>query len=198
MGLTLQEISADVRVWHRYASEVKVDLWSTAFRHRQGGWVIVDPTGSPDAIELPGAVEAIWLTNGNHWRSSEAWRHFHDCPVLAPAGASCELEGTPDHLWTSERLLEAEVERIELPGGPVGESAYWITELALLIIGDAMINLETHPFMPLPERYCQDAALLRRSLHRLAGLEPRVVTFAHGQPLVEKDCSRLLGLTDLQ
>ncbi len=183
-------------VWSFYEPTIKTELGSTAVSPGSGRWIVIDPVGEPDRFPLPGQVEAVWLTNGNHWRTTDRWRHVHGCPVIAPPGAAPGLEGRPDALWTPTLARAVGVELLSLEGGGPGETAYWWpAPRRWLLVGDALVNLASHPFQPLPARYCEDARQLQKSLARLAELEPEVITFAHGTPLLGPDCAPLRRLS---
>jgi hypothetical protein len=52
----------------------------------------------------------------------------------------------------------------------------------VLVIGDALVNLDG--LEVLPEKYCEDRALLLDSLRGLRSLEFDIACFAHGLPIV--------------
>jgi hypothetical protein len=61
----------------------------------------------------------------------------------------------------------------------------------VICVGDALIHLESHGFSMLPEKYCADPKILRRSLQKLLRLPWQVMTFAHGLPLVVQPRQKL-------
>jgi len=188
-----------LRVWHQYSPEVKVDLTATAFAVPAGHWVVVDPVGPPEALCWSGGVRAVWLTNGNHWRTSTVWRERFGCPIFAPMKALATLEGIPDGTWAgpgSDDHAGITVERVELSGAGPGELAFWLPDRRCMVIGDAVINLPEYPLQMLPERYCADSGRLRDQLTALARKlqrEPEAwVSFAHGEPVCGWDWLRRL------
>ena len=59
---------------------------------------------------------------------------------------------------------------------------------------DALINLPSHPFVVLPDKYCDDPKRLRRSLAVLLERPFTTLAFAHGQPLTVNPRARLAAL----
>jgi hypothetical protein len=63
-----------------------------------------------------------------------------------------------------------------------------------LVVGDALIHLAPHGLMPLPDKYCTDPALLRKSLATLLSLPIRRIFFAHGDPILQDGAERIRKL----
>jgi len=180
-------------VWHRFAPEVKVDLWSTAVRQADAWWVI-DPVGAPEEIIFPKCwprcpPQAVLLTSENHLRDAVVWHAILGCNISAPPEMQTGYGDVPGIIF---ELPPNAPEQVPLPGGALGERAFWFETCALLVVGDAIINLPELPLSLLPDKYCEDPALLPRSLQHLDRLKPLAVTFAHGPPLVGgAACARL-------
>lgn len=83
---------------------------------------------------------------------------------------------------------------IPLPGAGEGEMAYFHESTGTLVVGDALINLTPHGLMPLPDKYCSDPSLLRKSLRRLLDLPVERIFFAHGAPILSSAQSKLRSL----
>ncbi|MDQ3927883.1 MAG: MBL fold metallo-hydrolase [Chloroflexota bacterium] len=73
------------------------------------------------------------------------------------------------------------------PGHALGHVTYWQPERRIAFCGDVIMNLFglTLPIAPLTPDMDEN----RRSIRRIAALEPEVVLFGHGKPLV-KDTTR--------
>ena len=72
---------------------------------------------------------------------------------------------------------------IEIPGAGPGEVALYAPERSLHV-GDAVINMGTHGFTLLPDKYCVNPKQMHQSLRRLLPLHFPLATFAHGLPIV--------------
>ena len=83
----------------------------------------------------------------------------------------------------------AGMESIALTGFGPGETAFLYE--GALIFGDALINLEPEGLRSLPEKYCGDKKQALRSLAALKGVNPQILLFAHGQPIIQNAPSRL-------
>jgi hydroxyacylglutathione hydrolase len=76
---------------------------------------------------------------------------------------------------------------LEVPGHSAGHVAYWREADRALICGDVFTNIDTLTGLPgLHEPhtfFSPDPACNRKSMKRLAELEPSLVCFGHGRPL---------------
>jgi glyoxylase-like metal-dependent hydrolase (beta-lactamase superfamily II) len=93
---------------------------------------------------------------------------FRPCP---------RAEAAPDG-WE-----ELGVRLIHLPGHTPGHSAFLHLESGAVLCGDAAMSGEHGPRLP-SRLFSLDPDAVRRSLHRLAGLDAPVYCFGHGPPLL--------------
>lgn len=78
------------------------------------------------------------------------------------------------------------------PGHAPGHLAFWQPEKRLLFCGDVMFNLTK---MGLPLRLVTvDMAEDKRSIQKLAKLDPAIICFGHGNPVTENAAERLRAL----
>ena len=197
---SIREISAGVWIWHAYDESVRTTLFSTAVA-AEFGLVIIDPIDLvQDAFHqlskhTPAA--AIVLTNGNHSRAAARFRERFGAPVFAHADAVGELTTFVDGVLRPSRPVAGSLEVIELPGAGLGEIALLhrrSQDISQLHLGDAVINIDSTGLSPLPAKYCSDADLLGQSLKLLPSAGLNLVTFAHGEPLLNEDAARLAAL----
>lgn len=179
----VQSVASGLWHWQAYEPAVKCDLSACAVETRDGV-ILVDPI--PFAEPLPfGAPAAIFLTNGNHARAAEAVRRQFGVPLFAPANAGLELATDGEPTMGGVRVFPVE-------GAGPGEVAYLFGKV--LCLGDAVINLASHGFALLPEKYCTEPGKLRSSLRILLSLEFDILTFAHGAPITENALARFTKL----
>lgn len=175
------KLTNDLFVWHGYNPECKTDCTSTAVRTPEG-FVLIDPLRLEEqALERmvgDDKIAAVLVTSDNHLRGSLYERERLDIPLYAPEGA----REIPADFWLPDGGSCLGLQAVALPGGAPGETAYHYGRT--LIIGDALIHLET--LQILPDKYCTDPAQLRRSLPRLKDLSFDVICFAHGLPLTRE------------
>jgi hypothetical protein len=179
-------------VWSAYDPAVKCDLWSTGLLTEQG-FVFIDPIAVAEE-ELADAIGgsragAIVLTNGNHARAVAEFRQRFGIPIWAPQGAVESLEIPVDRAFAAGDALPGGLGAIALPAAGPGEVA--LLWNGVLCFGDAVINFGSAGFSLLPAKYCADARELPNELRKLLSYETRILTFAHGAPIVHDARERL-------
>ena len=158
--------------WHVYDPSCKAELWSTCYTG-PSGTVLFDPIPWPKESPLPASPVRIVRTNANHDRAGDE---------LAKKISGQISSTLPDFAV------------IPLPGAGEGETAYFHAASDSLVIGDALIHLPPHGLMPLPDKYCSDPILLKKSLQKLASLPVRRIFFAHGDPILQDGLERISKL----
>lgn len=80
------------------------------------------------------------------------------------------------------------------PGHALGHVTYWQPERRIAFCGDVMMNLVglSLPFSIVTPDMDQD----RRSIRRVASLEPEMVMFGHGAPLLKNTARKLARFSD--
>ena len=128
-----------------------------------------------EALGVPlwcGALDADAVETGEIPRSDSALN-----PLLARM--------TPHPHPVARRLNEGDevagFRVLDVPGHSPGHVAYWREADRTLICGDVFFNLRGPG--PPPRALTYDPELNRRSMRRLADLEPALVLFGHGPPL---------------
>ncbi len=194
------DLGGDLFCWQAYDAASKVDLHASAVAVDRRLY-FVDPI--PLAEEALAELTAGWvpagivLTNANHARAAETFRRRFELPVCIHPEAAMEIG------LASTAMLDAgggpafggALEAIPLPGAAPGEIALYRAEGdGLMIVGDAVINLPSPGFAVLPDKYCADPKLLRRSLATLLERPFAQMLFAHGEPIMAKARTRLATL----
>ena len=86
------------------------------------------------------------------------------------------------------------IKAIPIPGATPGETAFY-SNAGGLILGDAVINTSTERGLEfLPDKYCTDAKQNRESLRQLLTLDFKILTLAHGAPVVDRAKDKLTAL----
>jgi len=182
----LHRLSPSVFFWTAWSPEVKAELGSTAVVV-PGGLVLVDPIPLQAPLFEKMTAEfppvAIVLTNGNHERHSTELATRLGIPRSAHAGAG--IEGDFTAITEGDLLFDA-LRVIELPGAGPGEVALYVEDASLLVIGDALIHMESTGFVRLPAKYCNDPRELDNSLKKLLAFSFEMMTFAHGLPIPQR------------
>jgi glyoxylase-like metal-dependent hydrolase (beta-lactamase superfamily II) len=194
----LERVGSHAALWHTYDHSVKADLFSTAI-HNDTSTCLVDPIkpNRRDLEELHATkpIQAIVVTNQNHWRaSSELSRHF-SVPIFAHADASLEQTDQPFTSVDDEYAICEGLSVITIDGAVPGEIVLLSSvDAGALIVGDTLINCEPYGFTFLPPKYCADHKTMRRSLRRLLHHDFQTIYFAHGVPILYRARSRLQTL----
>lgn len=99
--------------------------------------------------------------------------------------------GHPVARGLCEGDMVADFTVIEAPGHSPGHLAYWRERDRVLIMGDVLLNMDMVTLrrglrLP-PEIFTVDPMLNRASARKLAALNPRLVCFGHGAPLLDMD-----------
>ena len=80
---------------------------------------------------------------------------------------------------------------LDSPGHSAGHVSYWRESDGVLVLGDVLNNMDVITAVPglhEPKPFLTpDPAENRRSVHKLAALEPKLVLFGHGAPLADGD-----------
>jgi hypothetical protein len=194
----LDPVAPGVVCWHAYDSASRVELWSTCVRLGDGS-LLIDPipldNAALDELERQlGRPVAIALTNANHERAADEYRTRFSIPIFAKPDPAFTIPIDANATDLGARWPELGV--IELPGAGPGEWALTIAPLRLVVIGDAIINLESAGFMLLPAKYCTDAKQARLSANRLVEYAPEMMTFAHGSPVLSGAAGRIRSLVE--
>ncbi len=188
-----QQVRDGLYFWQGYDPSVKVDLSCCALRVGEK-LVLVDPiplARQPlKLLKSEGEPTAIVLTNGNHARASAGYKEQFAIPIYAHVEARGEVAA--DHWLEDGATLFDELAVIHIPGAAPGEIAiHSPAHGGIVMVGDALINLEPLGFTFLPDKYCTDAKRMKQSLQKLLQFEFEVLTFAHGLPIASNAKRRL-------
>ena len=186
--------------WHRYAPDVKADLFSTAVISNAGAYLI-------DAIDIsfddlrsaisPASIAAVVVTNENHARVSGELAAAFSVPLYTHAATRAALRMHAATCIADGEQFAPGLRAIAIEGAPAGEIAIHAEpDGGSLIIGDALINMGSYGFTFLPAKYCTNHKQMRRSLRKLLNCDFERIVFAHGSPIVVRAKERLTQLLE--
>ena len=79
-------------------------------------------------------------------------------------------------------------------GTTASETAYYVrAHGGIMLLGDALLHLPNKGLALLPKQYIEDRKQAIQSLRKLLDLDFKVVTFAHGDPIVENAKRKIAG-----
>jgi glyoxylase-like metal-dependent hydrolase (beta-lactamase superfamily II) len=189
----LNRVSASFLIWYTYDPTVKADLFSTAFS-ATNELTVVDPIALPAKqraeLDSLGRIANIVVTNANHLR--DALVFSDSASIFAPSELNAQLS---HYHPLCDGLQVGPFKTIRIDGAADGEFAlYHRDNGGTLIVGDALINFESHGFDLLPKKYCVSQKRMIRSLRRVLDLEFSRIFFAHGNPIMAHARERLASL----
>ena len=204
-ALDYTDLGGGLACWETYDPASKVDLYSSAVRVGKRLF-FVDPIPlEEDALDTltEHAVPAgIVLTNANHARAAALFRREFELPVWMHEEAGAEIGMIADETIPAGggTVFDGVLEAIPLPGAVAGEIALYRAARStedgggVMIVGDALIHLPAQGFSVLPDKYCTNAKMLRRSLAGLLDWPFEAMMFAHGEPILHGARERLAAL----
>ena len=184
----LREIAKNLYGWASFHPQWKVDFNSYALKTAEGV-VFIDPLKvEPDVlqqIEALGVPIAIFLTNAHHDRDSDWFRKKYGILVYAHEKAQADCDTKIDVLLMDGERLPGGVKAVHLPGSSASETAYYVKSGGgIVLVGDTLLNQGDNGLTLVPEPYIEDKKQALKSLQRLLELDFKIITFAHGKPLV--------------
>lgn len=186
--------------WHRYAPDVKADLFSTAVLCEAGAYLIDPIEIASDELRsavAPAAVAGVVVTNENHARASGELAAAFGVPLYTHATTRTALEIEGATIIADGEQFAPGLRAIAIDGAPAGEVAiHAAPDGGSLIIGDALINMGSYGFAFLPAKYCTNQKQMRRSLRKLLDYDFERIVFAHGLPIVVGAKERLAQLLE--
>ena len=183
----IQRVNGRLYFWQGYEPAVKTDLSAHAWLTPEG-WVLMDPIALEDEpwneLTRQAAIAAIILTSANHERAAADFAKKTGAPVMAHADAREGISIGIDQ-WIQDGGDTFGLTAIHLPGFAPGEIALHSPEgTGIVMMGDALINVQPYGFAMLPEKYCDDPKAARAALQKLLQFSFEVMTFAHGVPII--------------
>jgi glyoxylase-like metal-dependent hydrolase (beta-lactamase superfamily II) len=116
-------------------------------------------------------------------------------PIFAHPHAKIGLEECNTIDLSDGMAIAPDLMVVTIDGAAPGEIAlHWAAEGGTLIFGDALINMGSNGFSFLPNKYCLNPKLMRRSLQKVLDYPCERILFAHGTPIVSQAKSRLTNL----
>jgi glyoxylase-like metal-dependent hydrolase (beta-lactamase superfamily II) len=187
-------IEAQLRRAGREAGEVKRILVTHAHPDHVGGLPTLKKLTGAEVIcselERPVVEGKVAIAMLSPYKEMQEARRFKPSPTL--------LKGTPVDRTVGEGDVLHEVlgglQVLITPGHALGHITFWQPERRIAFCGDVMMRLAglTLPFAP----FTPDMDENRRSIRRVADLEPQALLFGHGKPLLENTARRVRAFSN--
>ncbi|HUJ72948.1 MAG TPA: hypothetical protein VLZ30_11945 [Verrucomicrobiae bacterium] len=187
-SMELRAVSRNLYGWASFHPQWKVDFNSYALRTTEGV-VFVDPLKpGPDIIkklEALGEPIGVLLTNAHHDRDADWFRKQYEIQVYAHEKAKADCDTKIDVLLMDGERLPGGAKAVYMPGSSAGETAFYSKSGGgIVLMGDTLMNQGGKGLTLLPEPYIEDKKEALKSLQKLLDLNFKIITFAHGSPIV--------------
>jgi|SRR5579871_4360875 len=194
-AIEIREVAKNLHGWASFHSQWKVDFNSYALKTSEGV-VLVDPLKlEPESVkqlEAIGEPIAIFLTNAHHDRDADWFRKQYGIQVYAHEKAKADCDTKIDILLMDGERLPGNLKAVHLPGSSAGETAFHSKiSGGIVLVGDTLLNQREKGLSLLADAYLEDKKQTLKSLQKLLELEFNIVTFAHGDPIVQNAKNRI-------
>lgn len=184
----VDQVAPGIFIWQAYDSKARADLFATALETPAGIW-IVDPIPlQEDGLELLRTrtkLAGLFVTNENHARAATEFARTLSVTLHVHDSLRQNREFPRAELVRDGEMFSAGLTAVAIDGGPAGETAlYCENNGGTMVVGDALINFEPYGFAFLPDKYCVNPSLMRRSLRKLLKYDFERILFAHGTPIL--------------
>ncbi len=196
----LQLVTPHLAFWRTYDPASKSELFSTAVIDRAARILVVDPCPIAPEVRTEllrlGTVQAIAVTNSNHWRAAAQFSTDFNATIFAASHPESDIAGGIKPASGLEERFDG-LTAIPIDGAAPGEIAlHFSQDDGTTIVGDSLIHFDPYGLALLPKKYCSDQRKMRRSLRQLLVPKSRRLFFAHGLPILNQTMSRLESLLD--
>lgn len=177
----MKEILPGIFTWHEFSEEKQLNFNGYLLVSEDGS-VLIDPPGMTEdgfarLESLAGKnskcpLQAILLTNVHHERECDEMRKRFDVPVLINEKDEAGLEGKADKTFADRDALPCGLItfKLESQKSP-GESAFFLKEKGIMILGDALIGKVPGKLNMLPPDKYRDLKMAKKGLSKLLDYE---------------------------
>ncbi len=191
----MKEILPEIYTWHEFSEEKQLNFNGYLLVSERES-VLIDPPGmnEKDFSELESLagknsahpLKAILLTNVHHERACDSFRKKLGASVWINEKDSAGLEGTADETFADGDTLPCDLStfKFENQKSP-GESAFFLKERGVMIVGDALIGKIPGKLNMLPPDKYRDAALASKGLSKLLDYEFECLLVGDGESILK-------------
>jgi glyoxylase-like metal-dependent hydrolase (beta-lactamase superfamily II) len=182
----------NIWMWSTYDEDKDIHFNGYILR-LEDGCIIVDPPSANEllfegirAITVSHPVKLIVITNRDHERESLAFKLEYDTPIAAPEADAPLLQASPDQLLKDGDMLPGNIRVIHLPDQKSpGESALYLEDKQILILGDALWGKPMHHLTMLADEKYADKSKAKEGLKRLLEPDVKYVLPCDGEPVMQ-------------
>ena len=190
----MKEILPDIYTWHEFSEEKQMNF-NGYLLISNGESVLIDPPGMTDEdfAELEAlltknsshSLKAILLTNVHHERECKGLKQQLGAPIWINEKDKAGLEGAADKTFSEGDALPCGLTtfKFENQKSP-GESAFFLKERGILIVGDALIGKVPGKLNMLPPDKYRAPALAKKGLNKLLDHEFESLLLGDGESIL--------------
>ena len=191
----MKEILPGIYTWHEFSKEKQLNfngyllVW-------EGESVLIDP---PRMSEKNFALmenlvkknsnhplNTILLTNVHHERACDEFKRIFGAKIWINEKDSLGLEGAVDKTFKDGDRLPCGLVALNIKNQKSpGESALFLEERGLMIVGDALIGKVPGKVNMLPSDKYQDPVLAKKQLNKILDYDFDILLLGDGEPILE-------------
>ena len=191
----MKEILPGIFTWHEFSEEKKLNFNGYLIVSTEGS-VLIDPPEitEDDFAELEilvnknskSPLRAILLTNVHHERKCDEMRKKFGVPVLINEKDEAGLERKANKTFADGDTLPGGFRtfKFENQKSP-GESAFFLKDRGIMILGDALIGNVPEKLNMLPHDKYRDPKLAKRGLNKLLDYEFESLLLGDGESILK-------------
>ncbi len=191
----IKETQPGLYSWSEYSDEKQLDF-NGLFILGKGESVIIDPPdlGKDDMAELKNIIDShlscplkgVLLTNVHHERASGLLKEHFSIPVWVNELDKEALETSTDKTFKGGDILSCDIQAIQLEHQKSpGETAFYIKDQKIMILGDALIGKVPGQVNMLPPDKYQDPAKAKAGLHQLLEYDFETLLVGDGSSILK-------------
>ena len=191
----IKEVFPGIFSWSIYSEEKKLDFNGYFLINNNESIIIDPPELSKDEkkellslinINFSSPLKAILLTNIHHERDSHLLKDLFSIPVWVNELDKHNLEMPTDNTFIGGEKLFCGIESIQLEGQKSpGETAFYIRELGVMILGDALIGKFPGQVNMLPSEKYKDIKKAKKNLELLMSYEFNTLLLGDGTSILK-------------
>jgi glyoxylase-like metal-dependent hydrolase (beta-lactamase superfamily II) len=190
----MKEILPGIFTWHEFSEEKKLNFNGYLIVSIMGSVLIDPPELTEDnfaELEIlvnknsKSPLQAILLTNVHHERECHKMRKIFSIPVLINEKDDAGLERKADKTFADGDTLPGGFRtfKFENQKSP-GESAFYLKDRGIMILGDALIGKVPGKLNMLPHDKYRDPKLAKRGLNKLLDYEFESLLLGDGESIL--------------
>ena len=191
----MKEIIPDIFTWHEFSKEKQLNF-NGYLLIGEGESVLIDPPGmSEKSFALMESLvkkysnnplNTILLTNVHHERACDEFKRIFGVKIWINENDSLGLEGEADQTFKDGDRLPCGLVAINIQNQKSpGESALFLEERGVMIVGDALIGKVPGKVNMLPPDKYRDPVIAKKRLNKILDYDFDILLVGDGEPILK-------------